>query len=75
MSIDWDAVEQETAKKYKDYAPYEVLYNDYMSYSEILKLKDIEEILSVHSGFTYPNLIANTFKNIYYIYQSNNISF
>ena len=31
--------------KYKDYAPYEVLYNDYMGYSEILKLKDIEEIL------------------------------
>lgn len=31
--------------KYKDYAPYEVLYNDYISYSEMLKLKDIEEIL------------------------------
>jgi hypothetical protein len=31
--------------KYKDYAPYEVLYNDYISYSQILKLKDIEEIL------------------------------
>ncbi len=31
--------------KYKDYPPYEVLYNDYMCYSDILKLKDIEEIL------------------------------
>ena len=31
--------------KYKDYPPYEVLYNNYMSYSEMLKLKDIEEIL------------------------------
>ena len=31
--------------KYKDYPPYEVLYNDYISYSQILKLKDIEEIL------------------------------
>lgn len=31
--------------KYKDYAPYEVLYNNYISYDEILKLKDIEEIL------------------------------
>ncbi|MEG1312142.1 MAG: B12-binding domain-containing radical SAM protein [Romboutsia sp.] len=31
--------------KYKDYPPYEILYNDYISYSEILKLKDIEEIL------------------------------
>ncbi len=31
--------------KYKDYAPYEVLYNDYITYDQILKLKDIEEIL------------------------------
>ena len=31
--------------RYKDYPPYEVLYNDYISYTEILKLKDIEEIL------------------------------
>ncbi|RDY24136.1 DUF4080 domain-containing protein [Romboutsia maritimum] len=31
--------------RYKDYAPYEVLYNDYISYTQILKLKDIEEIL------------------------------
>lgn len=30
---------------YKDYPPYEVLYTDYISYSEILKLKDIEDIL------------------------------
>jgi radical SAM superfamily enzyme YgiQ (UPF0313 family) len=36
---------QEHGYKYKDYAPYEILYNDYMNYSEILKLKDIEEIL------------------------------
>ena len=31
--------------RYKDYPPYEILYNDYISYSEIVKLKDIEEIL------------------------------
>lgn len=31
--------------KYKDYAPYEVLYNNYITYEEILRLKDIEEIL------------------------------
>ncbi|MGL4912637.1 MAG: B12-binding domain-containing radical SAM protein, partial [Romboutsia sp.] len=31
--------------KYKDYAPYEILYNDYIDYTHILKLKDIEEIL------------------------------
>lgn len=31
--------------RYKDYPPYEILYNKYISYNEILKLKDIEEIL------------------------------
>ncbi len=31
--------------RYKDYPPYEVLYNKYIKYNEILKLKDIEEIL------------------------------
>ena len=31
--------------RYKDYPPYEVLYNNYISYSEMLKLKDIEEII------------------------------
>ncbi|CEN77037.1 radical SAM domain-containing protein [[Clostridium] sordellii] len=31
--------------RYKDYPPYEVLYNKYISYDQILKLKDIEEIL------------------------------
>lgn len=31
--------------RYKDYPPYEVLYNKYIAYNEILKLKDIEEIL------------------------------
>ena len=31
--------------QYKDYAPYEFLYNNYISYDEVLKLKDIEEIL------------------------------
>jgi radical SAM superfamily enzyme YgiQ (UPF0313 family) len=31
--------------RYKDYPPYEVLYNNYITYSQILKLKDIEEIL------------------------------
>ena len=31
--------------RYKDYPPYEVLYNDYITYAEMLKLKDIEEIL------------------------------
>jgi len=33
--------------------------------------KDIEEILSAHSGFIYPNLIASTFKDIYYTDEEN----
>ena len=36
---------KEHGYRYKDYAPYEILYNDYISYNQILKLKDIEEIL------------------------------
>lgn len=36
---------KEHGYKFKDYTPYEVLYNDYMSYSEMLIIKDIEEIL------------------------------
>lgn len=36
---------KEHGYRYKDYTPYEVLYNDYISYSEMIKLKDIEEIL------------------------------
>lgn len=31
--------------RYKDYPPYEILYNKYISYNEITKLKDIEEII------------------------------
>lgn len=31
--------------KYRDYAPYEVLENKFITYEEILKLKEIEEIL------------------------------
>ncbi|WP_455543436.1 B12-binding domain-containing radical SAM protein [Intestinibacter sp.] len=36
---------EEFEYKYKDYAPYEVLSNKFISYDEILKLKDIEDIL------------------------------
>ncbi|MCC0631821.1 B12-binding domain-containing radical SAM protein [Clostridioides sp. ZZV15-6388] len=38
-------VADEHGFKYKDYAPYEFLYNNYISYEETLKLKDIEDIL------------------------------
>lgn len=34
--------------QYKDYPPYEILSNKYISYGEILKLKDIEEILETY---------------------------
>lgn len=30
---------------YRNYAPYEVLYNNYLTYEEILLLKDVEEVL------------------------------
>jgi radical SAM superfamily enzyme YgiQ (UPF0313 family) len=30
---------------YRNYAPYEVLYNNYISYDELLLLKDVEEVL------------------------------
>ncbi|WP_455539544.1 B12-binding domain-containing radical SAM protein [Terrisporobacter sp.] len=36
---------EEFEYKYKDYAPYEILSNKFISYDEILKLKDIEDIL------------------------------
>ncbi len=38
----------EHAYEYKDYPPYEILSNKYISYGEILKLKDIEEILELY---------------------------
>lgn len=38
-------VADEHGFRYKDYAPYEFLYNNYLSYEETLKLKDIEDIL------------------------------
>ncbi|MCC0635931.1 B12-binding domain-containing radical SAM protein [Clostridioides sp. ES-S-0001-02] len=38
-------VADEHGFKYKDYAPYEFLYNNYISYEETLKLKDIEDVL------------------------------
>ena len=36
---------EEFEYEYKNYAPYEVLCNKFISYDEILKLKDIEDIL------------------------------
>lgn len=39
------AMADEFEYEYKNYAPYEVLSNKFISYDEILKLKDIEDIL------------------------------
>lgn len=33
---------------YKEYPPYEIISNNYISFNEILKLKDIEEILEIY---------------------------
>ena len=44
--------------KYKDYPPYEILSNKYISYGEILKLKDIEEILETY--YNSGNFILST---------------
>ncbi|HGM3457225.1 TPA: B12-binding domain-containing radical SAM protein [Clostridioides difficile] len=43
-------VADEHGFKYKDYAPYEFLYNNYISYEETLKLKDIEDILERYNN-------------------------
>ena len=44
----------EDAKKYgivyKDFPPYEVLYTQWMSYEDILRLKNVEEVLEIYFG-------------------------
>ncbi len=35
---------------YKDFPPYEVLYTNWLSYDDILKLKKIEEVLEIYFG-------------------------
>lgn len=39
---------KEYGYKFLDYAPYEVLENDFISYGEILKLKDVEHALDIY---------------------------
>lgn len=34
--------------KYQEFPPYEILYNDFISYDEILRLKDVEEVLDIY---------------------------
>lgn len=51
---------------YKEYTPYEVLGNKYMSYEEILKIKDIEEILELYYNSDNFNLSMKYIIKNYY---------
>ncbi|UPA30240.1 B12-binding domain-containing radical SAM protein [Terrisporobacter glycolicus] len=52
--------------RFKDYAPYEVLYNDFISYDEILKIKDIEEILETYyNSNNFPLSLEYIIQNYY----------
>ena len=52
--------------KFKDYAPYEILFNDFMTYDEILKIKDIEEILETYyNSNNFPLSIEYIIRNYY----------
>lgn len=59
--------------RYKDYPPYEVLYNKYISYNEILKLKDIEEILERY--FNSKNFVLSMRYIIYNYYKESPFKF
>lgn len=52
--------------RFKDYAPYEILFNDFISYDEILKIKDIEEILETYyNSNNFPLSLEYIIKNYY----------
>ncbi|WP_455538841.1 B12-binding domain-containing radical SAM protein [Terrisporobacter sp.] len=52
--------------RFKDYAPYEILFNDFMSYDEMLKIKDIEEILELYyNSNNFPLSIEYIIRNHY----------
>lgn len=52
--------------RFKDYAPYEVLFNDFISYDEMLKIKDIEEILETYyNSNNFPFSLEYIIKNYY----------
>ncbi len=52
--------------RFKDYAPYEILFNDFISYEEILKIKDIEEILETYyNSNNFPLSLEYIIKNYY----------
>lgn len=52
--------------RFKDYAPYEILFNDFITYDEILKIKDIEEILEkYYNSNNFPLSLEYIIKNYY----------
>ncbi len=52
--------------KYLNYPPYEVLSNKYISYKEITRLKDVEEVLDYYyNSEKYPNSIKYIIDNHY----------
>ncbi len=59
--------------RYKDYPPYEVLYNKYIGYNEILKLKDIEEILEKY--FNSKNFVLSMRYIIFNYYKESPFKF
>lgn len=59
--------------RYKDYPPYEVLYNKYIAYNEILKLKDIEEILEKY--FNSKNFVLSMRYIIHNFYKASPFKF
>lgn len=59
--------------RYKDYPPYEVLYNKYITYNEILKLKDIEEILEKY--FNSKNFVLSMRYIIHNFYKASPFKF
>ncbi len=58
---------------YKDFAPYEVLYTNWMSYDDILRLKRIEEVLEIYYGSNQfrntVNYLIRYFKSPYDFYE------
>ena len=52
--------------KFLNYAPYEVMENNCITYGEILKLKDVEHILDIYyNSERFPNSLEFIIKNFY----------
>lgn len=57
---------EEYGYKYLSYAPYEVLQNKFISYGEILLLKDIEHVLDIYSNSErFKHSLSHVIENFY----------